>query len=197
MRNVFVILATVLIVGCSSTSQYHLGTHYLGGESPLLFGAISEKVDEPTKIIEVQFASALVRYDATKLGATFSGQLLSKLDGNKLSALLEEVRLKYALSGQYDRMALGRHQNSHDEAVLLYGPFEYYDLVRADFLLKGKQAAVVRIYTTMIGADVRVCGFAIYPVASDGSYEKPSQSYIEPESIDKAKITGRMYRVVK
>ena len=195
LRHFVIVAGIVFLTGCAtSVSQLHFGVHHLG-DNTMLLGRVSEKVDGMTNQAEEIFVHGLVTYDPVALEAQFSDRLRIQLGDDTLVPLLSRLKLQYEFTGEYTRRVLPRPYSLFvlDEGTIAE-PFDYYDLVMAEFRLKGKPDALVRVYTTSIGSVIRIAGFEVF---KDGEAQNPPVSYLAPESVDKAKVIGRKYRLVQ
>jgi hypothetical protein len=106
------------------------------------------------------------------------------------------MKSRYDFTGSYERLKLVPVKFMLDEAATS-NAFEYYDLVGADYLLKGSTDAVVRLYMVKINGEVRLAGFEIMDYAANPKGSNKKLKYIFPESIDKAGLTKRYHTRVQ
>jgi hypothetical protein len=111
--------------------------------------------------------------------------------------MLAGLKKQFDFTGQYERRAVPRLPTTSLDEGVRAEPFDYYDLVSTQFRLSGKTNALVRVYTTAIGSEIKISGFAIFKDGSREEARNPPVFHVAPETIDKAKVTGRGYSVVK
>ncbi len=111
------------------------------------------------------------------------------------SPLVPGHRGMYGFSGQYERLQIVQSLMASDEAAFK-DAFEYYDFVRADYLLKGSTNAVVRLFMTKLEGNLKLAGFVVIDYEANPKGNHEIVKFIYPESEDKARIRGRYMRKV-
>jgi hypothetical protein len=189
------ILASFLLVGCLFISQYHLGYHHFGN-GKMGYGVVSSSSVGGLEGFEESCAKAFACRNVESLKPLLAPKLGQALD-NSLSATIDD-KLKdvYETDGTYQRLQIVPRSTMLDEAAGR-DAFGYYDLVNANYLLKGKTNAVVCLYMTKVDGEVRLAGFEILDHDKNPAGNNPPMKYIFPESVDKARMIGRRHKRIQ
>ena len=180
-------IVVVSIMGC--VNQYHLGYHHLG-DGKLGNSIVSNSSAEGLEPFEEHCIKDFADYKTESLRSVFAPKIDQALDNAQLSEINSAMKSRYDFTGTYERLKLVSVKFMLDEAATS-NAFEYYDLVGADYLLKGSADAVVRLYMVKINGGVRLAGFEIMDYDANPKGNNKKLKYIFPESIDKAGITKR------
>jgi hypothetical protein len=191
-----VLLGMFLLASGCSVSKYHLGVHHLD-ENRNLFAPVSANVDAMTEKSEEIFIHSLVNYNASALRGVLSERLQSQLNKTNVNQLFLKLKDEFDFSGQYDRMFQSLYPSRMMDEGVVKDPFEYYDFVSRAFHLIGKTDALVKVYSTAIGSEIKICGFDIMKYGSKDQEEHPPIHFLAPESKDRAKIIGRPYKTIE
>lgn len=193
--NKLVLLVSLLLICGCSVSQYHLGYHHMG-DNKTMYSVVSGGVDEMTSPLEKAIIGNLTTYELTQLRQYFAPKIASSVTDANLNDTAEKLKNTYALTGKSERIKVVGQYFMLDEGNMKK-PFEFYDFVGADYILYGKTTAVARLYMTQIDGAVKLCGFVIMDEKPNDNGNNPSIKYLFPESIDKGKMAGRRYKIIK
>jgi len=188
LRLSFFAVMIFLVAGCS-ISQYHLGYHHFGN-GKMGYSVVSSSSVVGIEEFEVQCAKALASGNAESIRPLLAPKLDQALDSSAVATINNRLKAVYQTDGSYERLQLVPRKTMLDEAAVK-NAFDYYDLVNANYLLKGKTAAVARLYMTKIDGAIRLAGLEIVDKDQNPNGNNILIKYIFPESVDKARMTGR------
>jgi hypothetical protein len=186
-------IVALFIAGC--VNQYHLGYHHLG-EGKLGDSIVSNSSAQGLEPFEEHCIKEFAEYKIESLRPLFAPKIDQALDNAQLSEINAAMQNRYGFRGSYERLKLVPVKFMLDEAATA-NAFEYYDLVGADYLLKGTTDAVVRLYMVKINKEVRLAGFEIMDYAANPKGNNKKLKYIFPESVDKAGLLKRYHTKVQ
>jgi hypothetical protein len=135
-------------------------------------------------------------YNTESLRPIFAPKIDQALDNASLAEIDNAMKSLYGFTGSYERLKLVPVKFMMDEAATT-NAFDYYDLVGADYLLRGSTDAVVRLYMVKINGELRLAGFEIMDFAANPKGNNKKMKYIYPESVDKAGLTKRYHTKVQ
>lgn len=190
MVIIFPALLLVFLLGCSMSSEYHIGVHYLGSKEAYA-GVVSKQVNEVTQPFEELCIESLTRNDMVTFKGLFTDLAFQNIQAGSFDKLKGVIRNTYKFNGQYERLKrVTTGWGGHDEAHYR-DTFAYYDFVEVVYRLYGESDAVVHLYITAVQKNLRLSGFAVYDADPINNERKLSVQYLFPETIDRADIRHR------
>ena len=116
------------------------------------YGVVSLKSVQGLDEFEGLCIKALASCDAESLRPLLAPQLARGLDSDSVTAINSRLKDVYRVDGSYERLQMVPRTTMLDEAAAK-NAFDYYDLVSANYLLKGKTRAVARLYMTKVDGE--------------------------------------------
>lgn len=191
----FIGLISIVISGCAP-SRYHLGFHQLAEEQQKqLYAPVSQKVDSLVATVKNQFIAGIAKNNFPSLIELFSPRLSKQLTDETIKDITHKMNV-FEFNGQYEPLIVYDGPKFMLDEGVGKPPFDFYDYVGGVYKVSGKMDAIVDVYLTQVDSKVFVCGFRITPTNSPSGDIVPI-SFLAPESIDKARLSGRSYRTVR
>jgi hypothetical protein len=177
------------VAGC--TTKYLIGYHYLGSNE-FISGMVSKKTEELSKSFEEKCIQVLIQADMELFRTLFTAKLSKAVPESDLMKLEDALKSRYKPDGRYQRLKAyakyGERMHAELDTDVLVNGFKHYDYIEARYLLYGASMAVVHLYLTEVGGNLRLSGFEVYDSFSKD--EKFSMKYLVPETVDKAGMIG-------
>lgn len=194
-KEIILFLFVLILSGCA-VGQYHLGYHNMGTDK-YWYGAVGIKYVQDLEAFEIASVDKIVNYKFEELYNTFAPKLKEGINLDKLKDINTTLKNTYEFNGNYERLLLVPQKSMIDEGVGK-DAFKFYDFVGADYLLKGKMEAVIKLYMYKIDNKVKIVGFEIMDYGENQQGESnPVIRYIYPEALDNANMRKRYYKRVK
>ena len=195
IRLLCIAAIALFAAGCLSISQYHLGYHNFGN-GKMAHSVVSQSSVVGIEEFEERCVKDFISYKVESLKPVFAPKLGKTMDSATLVALNAKLKSIYGFSGGYERLQMIPRKTMLDEATGK-NAFDYYDLVNANYLLKGTANAILGLYMIKVDGEVQLAGFDVKDYGQNPNGNNPPIKYIFPESIDKARMTVRYYKRVE
>lgn len=165
-------------------SRTHAGHIYAGGTQDYP-DSVYVKTDDESTPFEKECLNSFFQGDLELLRGVYAPQLARYMTTTETMRLNKILRERFEFNGTAEQLNI---VPKYRTLVETFDNYDLYDFIRGEYKLPGLKGAIVRLFTTKVGGELKLCGFGIEPLSGEMIGGRKSVGILLPETIDKRGI---------